>query len=336
MIHRIKIRCVRMILVPAALLTVGFYIAGCGAGAAADDSSKATFTIVATTGMIGDVARNIAGDRAHVSVLMGPGVDPHLYRPTRGDVRRLLAADVVFYNGLNLEGRMTETFEQIARSGKPAYAVTELIDESHLLESDEYPGTSDPHVWMDVRGWMKVTGVVADALAEFDPEGEPVYRERSEEYMRDLESLHEWARAAIATIPQERRILVTAHDAFSYFARAYDIEVEAIQGISTDSEAGLRRIEELINLLVSRQVAAVFTESSVPDKNVRALIEGARARGHAVRIGGELFSDAMGEEGTPEGTYAGMIEHNVRTIVEALGGSAAARPAAGAALAGSQ
>lgn len=305
----------------AIIIVIVTLLGSCGSDVPADAAQREKFTVVATTGMIGDVVRNIIGDRATVHTLMGPGVDPHLYRPTRADIKRLLDADIVFYNGLNLEGRMTDTFVQIARSGKPVHAVTEMMDEGNLLESDEHEGYFDPHVWMDVRGWMAATEAITQALIDFDPSSEAYCRGASITYLDQLASLDSWARDAIASIPENNRVLITAHDAFNYFARAYKIEVEAIQGISTDSEAGLRRIEELVDLIVNRGIKAIFTETSVPDKNIRSLIDGANARGHTVTIGGELFSDAMGEEDTHRGTYIGMIEHNVRTIVEALGGS---------------
>lgn len=300
-------------------------MAGCGdspdpsrdAGVANDGKLK----IVATTAMIGDIVSNVAGDRANVHVLMGPGTDPHLYRPTRTDIQRLLNADMVFYNGLNLEGRMTATLTRAAQAGVSVHSVTGLISGTFLIESDDEEEGIDPHIWMDPRGWIQATAAVTHALGTFDMEHASVFVENSKPYLESLRELDIYVREIMDTLPPERRVLVTAHDAFGYFARAYGLEVFAIQGISTESEAGLRRIEELVELLVSRNIPAVFTETTVPDRNVRALIEGARARQHAVRIGGELFSDAMGEEGTWEGTYLGMIDHNATTIAEALGGS---------------
>lgn len=283
------------------------------------------FTAVVTTGMVGDIVHNIAGDRAKVHALMGAGVDPHLYRPTRDDVTALLNADIVFYNGLNLEGKMGDTFVKVARSGKPVFAVTELLSEGFLLSPPEFQGHDDPHVWMDPNGWMKAAEVVVAKLCEFDPDGAAGYKANGEKYLADLNRLDAYARERLATIPKDRRVLVTAHDAFNYFARAYGVEVMGIQGISTDSEAGLQRIESLVGTLVSRKLPAVFIETSVSDKNIRALAEGAKARGHDVRIGGELFSDAMGAAGTYEGTYLGMIDHNVTIIVRALGGEAPPR-----------
>jgi manganese/zinc/iron transport system substrate-binding protein len=280
-----------------------------------------SYTVVATTAMIGDIVRNIVGDRATVHVLMGPGTDPHLYRPTRSDVNRLLNADVVFYNGLNLEGRMTETLTKVASAGVQVHSVTGLISETYLLETDDDEPAVDPHVWMDPRGWIQTTLAVAHALSLYDHEYAAVYASNSGTYLETLRELDTYVWEVMTSIPADRRVLVTAHDAFGYFGRAYGIEVKAIQGISTESEAGLRRIEELVNLLVTRQIPTVFTETTVPDRNVRALIEGAAARGHTVTIGGELFSDAMGEDGTWQGTYIGMIDHNATTIARALGGS---------------
>lgn len=311
-------------------------LAGCdgerivSAGAVpASGPPRLPYRVVTTTAMIGDIVINVAGDRADVESLMGPGVDPHLYQPTHDDVSAMLSADVVFYSGLNLEGKMSDTFVRIARAGKPVYAVTEEIPREYLLEPPGFAGHYDPHVWMDLQGWMRATEVVVEALSTFDAVAAPTYRANGDAYLERLRQLDDYARRSVATIPEAQRVLVTAHDAFNYFARAYGIEVQGIQGISTESEAGLRRIEELVDLLVKRRVTAVFVETSVSERNVRALIEGAAARGHDVRIGGTLFSDAMGPPGTYEGTYPGMIDHNVTTIVRALGGEAPPRGLSG-------
>ncbi len=282
------------------------------------------YTIVTTCGMVTDIVREVAGDKAKVTGLMGEGVDPHLYKPTRDDVARLLQADVVFYSGLMLEGRMSDTFLKVARRGTPVFAVTELLDEKFLLEPKEFAGHTDPHVWMDVRGWMDAVKVVARSLGECDPPNAGYYRAHAERYLAQLAKLDEYAKQVLATIPPDRRVLITAHDAFNYFGRAYGIEVRGIQGISTESEAGVADINKLVDFLVTQKIPAIFVESSVSDKNIRALVEGANARGHAVRIGGQLFSDAMGKPGTYEGTYVGMIDHNVTTITRALGGNAPA------------
>ena len=297
-----------------------------GKGGAADNRPH---NVVVTTAMIGDIVRHVAGDRADVHVLMGPGVDPHLYRPTRGDIESMLGADLVFYNGLNLEGKMGDAFVKAARGGRRVFAVTELIEESYLLSPEAFAGHDDPHVWMDPGGWRRATEVVVKALVEFDSAHAADFESRGKAYLQQLDDLDDYARQCISSIPQSQRVLVTAHDAFNYFARAYRIEVRGIQGISTESEAGLQQVEQLVSMLVSRRIPAVFTESSVSDKNVKALVEGASAKGHAVKIGGELFSDAMGAPGTYEGTYVGMIDHNVTVITRALRGSAPERGMSG-------
>lgn len=280
------------------------------------------FQIVATVGMVADIAREVAGPRADVKGIIGEGVDPHLYKPTSTDVKRLQSADVVFYNGLMLEGKMADVLVSVARRGRPVFAVTETIGEQGdyvIVDSESH---HDPHVWMDVRGWMEGVEVIEGSLSRYDPDNAPEYSKRADAYLAELEKLDDYARRSLASIPEEQRVLVTAHDAFGYMSRAYGIEVRAIQGLSTESEAGVRDIEELVAFLVARKIPAVFVESSVSDRNVRALIEGARAKGHDLVIGGELFSDAMGEAGTYEGTYIGMIDHNVTTITRALGGEA--------------
>jgi manganese/zinc/iron transport system substrate-binding protein len=268
--------------------------------------------------MVADIVKQVAGDKAKVSNIIGTGVDPHVYNPTRSDIAVLLTSDIVFYSGLLLEGQMSDTLMKVGRK-RPVYAVTELLKETYLLQ-DAATGHSDPHVWMDVRGWMKAVEVVATALSEFDPINGHTYKQNATSYLKDLEKLDDYAKRVIGSIPKKQRVMITAHDAFRYMGRAYDIEVQGIQGISTESEAGLKDINRIVNELVGRKIPAVFVESSVSDKNVKALIEGAKAQGHEVAIGGELFSDAMGKSGTYEGTYIGMIDHNVTTIARALGG----------------
>ena len=283
-------------------------------------AAGAALQVVATTGMIGDVARHVARDRADVHTIMGEGVDPHLYKPVASDVRRIMGADVVLYNGLKLEGRMGDIFERAAARGKFVRPVAAMVDESFLLEPEDQPGHPDPHVWMDVKAWIAATDAVAIALCQADPAGCETYRKNAAAYTVELAELDAYVAEVIASIPKNQRVLVTAHDAFSYFGRAYGLEVMGIQGISTESEAGLADVSSLVLMLVNRRIPAVFVESSVPDKYVRALIEGAAAKGHTVVVGGELFSDAMGRPGTWEGTYRGMIDHNVSTVARALGG----------------
>lgn len=283
------------------------------------------YQIVATVGMIEDVARSVAGDRAEVIGLMGAGVDPHLYKPTRSDIRRLMGADVIFYNGLLLEGKMADSLIRAATGGKKVHAVTELLDEQYLLEPEEFEGLYDPHVWMDPDAWSRTIDVIRDKLTEFDAEGADSYKRNAEAYRARLSELDAYAERVLSSVPESQRVLVTAHDAFNYFGRRFGYEVVGIQGLSTESEAGVRDIENLVDLLVARNIGAVFVESTVSDRNIKALIAGAKARGHTVVVGGELFSDAMGNAGTYEGTYIGMIDHNVTTIARALGGEASER-----------
>lgn len=268
-----------------------------------------------TTGMVADLVREVGGPHVQVSALMGAGVDPHLYKATPGDVSRLSSADIVFYSGWHLEGKMTEVFTHLAHT-KPCVAAAEGIPSSKLLT--DASGVPDPHLWFDVSLWSEAAARIAAALARFDPPHQADYAAALEKYQARLRALHDSAREQLAEIPREQRALVTAHDAFRYFGKAYDIEVHGVQGISTDSEAGVKQVNDLVDLLVRRKIKAVFVESSVSEQNVQALLEGCRARGHTVTIGGELFSDAMGAAGTSAGTYIGMIEHNVRVIATAL------------------
>ncbi len=283
------------------------------------------YRIATTCGMVTDIVRQVAGPHAQVEGLMGEGVDPHLYKPTRGDIASIIKADVVFYSGLKLEGRMGDTFDKARRNGKPVEAVTQNLDHQFLLAPPEFSGHHDPHVWMDVSAWSKCVSTVADTLAKFDPPHTADYQRHAAAYQQQLSDLHAYVKQVIASIPQEQRVLVTAHDAFNYFGRAYAIDVRGIQGISTESEAGLDDINRMVDFLVSRKIRAVFVETSVSDKNVKALLEGAKQRGHDLRIGGKLFSDAMGAAGTYEGTYIGMLDHNATVIARALGGQAPER-----------
>lgn len=280
--------------------------------------------VTATVGMVADLVRQVGGDRVEVFQICGSGVDPHLYKATRDDVQTMMNADVIFYCGLMLEGKMTDTLIKMARQ-KPVVAVTEALEASILLEPDDFAGHYDPHVWMDVAAWSECVEIIAKTLAELDPQGASLYLEQAQKYRSDLANLDAYGKQSIASIPEASRILVTSHDAFNYFGRAYGLEVVGVQGISTESEAGLQRINDLVNLLVKRNVQAVFVESSVPRKNIDALVEGTRAKGHQVRVGDkELFSDAMGSEDSYEGTYIGMLDHNITTVTRGLGGTAPA------------
>ncbi len=290
---------------------------------AASFTKKYPMRVAATVGMVGDIVNSVAGDRAEVTVIIGSGVDPHVYNPTRGDVAALIQSDIIFYSGLLLEGQMADILKKISKR-RPVVAVTEQLKADYLLHNEQ-TNHHDPHVWMDVSGWRQAVAVVADALTAFDPKAAGFYYANAARFKTDLQRLDDYARKTMASIPKNQRILVTAHDAFAYLSRAYNIEVMGIQGISTESEAGLKDINRIVDVLVARRVPAVFVESSVSDKNVKALIEGAAFRNQKVVIGGELFSDAMGKPGTYEGTYIGMIDHNVTIIARALGGSAPER-----------
>jgi manganese/zinc/iron transport system substrate-binding protein len=278
--------------------------------------------ITATVGMVADLVRAVGGDRVAVTQICGPGVDPHLYKPTRDDVQALLKADMVFYSGLMLEGKMSDSLVQIARK-KPVVAITEGIDKNILLEPEDFGGHYDPHVWMDVSAWSQCVGVIADELAKYDAAGEKMYRDNAKSYQASLASLHEYGKRVMASIPERGRTLITSHDAFNYFGRAYGLEVLGVQGISTESEAGLQQINALVAMIVDKKVKTVFVESSVSRKNVESLVEGAKAKRQAVAIGvRELFSDAMGEAGSYEGTYIGMLDHNLTLVARGLGGDA--------------
>lgn len=276
--------------------------------------------VVCTTGPVAELARHVGGDRVQVEALMGPGVDPHLYQTLPADMARLNAADVVFYNGMHLEGRMADLLGQLGRR-KPVWAVTDVLRERHAERLRPLPGAEadfDPHVWFDVALWAACARSVAERLAEVDPAHAEHYHENAGRYQAELDELDRWCREQLASIPEEQRVLVTAHDAFGYFGAVYDVEVRGIQGMSTTDEADLASVNRLVELLATRGIKAVFVETSVPERNIRALVEACAARGHAIRIGGALYSDAMGPADSPAGTYAGMVRHNVHTIVEAL------------------
>jgi len=286
-------------------------------------SADQRLSVVATTGMIADAVREIGGDRVEVDGLMGPGIDPHSYRQTRSDIVAMTRAELVLSHGLYLEAQMEEFLQRLSKR-QTVVAVADDLDRDRLLGHEDYDDKRDPHVWMDPALWVEVVTTVRDALIEARPDQAATFRKRATDYIERIEQLGHWATQVTSSVPKEARVLLTAHDAFAYFGRAYAFEVIGIQGISTESEAGLRRIRDLVDLLVEREIAAVFVESSVSERNIRALVEGAASRGHEVRIAGTLYSDAMGPQGSYEGTYIGMIDHNITTIVRALGGEAPA------------
>lgn len=296
-------------------------LGGCsepGGGRGNDSAADGRVIVTTTIAQIADMVEAIGGDQVQVTALCGPGVDPHLYKASQSDISQFSRSNVIFYNGLNLEGRMEDIFESMRTMGKTTVAVAESVDRSRLLEPEGYQGHYDPHIWMDVSLWVQTIPAVLETLANLKPEAREQFEQNAATYQKQLEQLHEEVREKIGSIPRERRVLITAHDAFAYFGKAYDIEVMGLQGISTTSEFGLQDLKRLTDIIVERGVKAVFIESSVPARSIEALVTGCRERGREISIGGELYSDAMGEPGTDEGTYAGMIRHNVNTIAQAL------------------
>jgi len=303
----------------SALLTLLLPVVACACGSSSGTRGEKPL-VVTTTGMIADMAAILVEGGARVQGLMGPGVDPHLFKASEGDVRRLAEADLILYNGLHLEGKMVDILAKMGRS-KHVVAVGESLPEDLLLHTAQ--GQVDPHIWFDVSLWSRTMEASVVALCDLLPESAVGIRARAVKLQGELEVLDAWAREQIQQIPERGRVLVTAHDAFGYFGRRYGIEVLGLQGISTASEAGIRDVERLVDVIVGREVPALFVESSVPRRSIEAVQAACRARGHEVSIGGSLFSDAMGAEGTEEGTYQGMVRHNVKAIVSALGRVAA-------------
>lgn len=305
------------------ILTILTLVTGCPSKPRLDPAQKfvGEYPIKATVtvGMIADLVREIGGEQVSVTQLMGAGVDPHLYKPLTHDVNAIRLADIVFYNGLLLEGKMSQVLERYGQS-KRTLAVAETLPAEIIGHTnDDHESHPDPHVWMNVALWSRVAEAVRDELIAFDPDHADVYRERATKLLTKLAALHEYGVQVMACIPEEQRVLVTSHDAFRYFGEAYGIEVQAVQGISTESEAGLSRINELVDMLVTRKVSSIFAESSVPPESIEALLRGAQSRGHTVVIADSLYSDAMGTSGSYEGTYIGMMDHNLTTIARALG-----------------
>ena len=296
-------------------------LSACGqsTGATATDSDSPHGTeslkVVTTIGQITDIVRQVGGDKISVTGLMGPGVDPHLYQASEGDVERLFEADLVFYNGLFLEAQMETIFEQM---GDKAVAVSRDVDPDRLLDWAAYDNAYDPHIWFDVTLWMRAVETVRDTLADRDPANAETYQANAERYLAELEELHQYVLAQTAKVPEGQRVLITAHDAFEYFSRAYNFEVRGLQGISTAAEASTADVQALADFIVEREIGAVFIESSVPRRTVEAVQAAVKAKGFETEIGGELFSDSIGDPGTPEGSYIGAVRHNVDTIVGAL------------------
>jgi manganese/zinc/iron transport system substrate-binding protein len=302
-------------------LILGLLLVGCGAE---DESGKTTeeqaaIKAVATTGMIADMVQRIGGERVDVTGLMGPGVDPHLYKAGARDVELMSEADIIFYNGLHLEGAMTEVFEQM-RGRSRTVAVAEAVSEELLLSPAEYEGSHDPHIWFDVSLWARTIDLVHDNLVSLDNEGSALFGENADSLKARLFELHQYVKQQAARVPKDQRVLITAHDAFNYFGRAYGFEVRGLQGISTATEAGTADIQNLARFIAERKIPAIFVESSVSPRNIEAVKAAVRARGFEVKIGGELYSDALGSRDSEAGTYIGMVRHNIDTIVSSLRG----------------
>lgn len=303
----------------AAALALALALVGCSSGTEASEGEigDRRLRIATTTNFITDTVRQIAGDRATVSGLMGPGVDPHLYKATAGDVRTLRDADVVFYAGLDLEGRLADLFVELA-SERTTVSVSGAAPEDELLEREEFGGKFDPHVWFDPELWTFGMRGVAATLQRLDPEHAAGYEDRLNALVAEVAEVDAQCQRLLGAVPERSRVLVTSHDAFNYFGRRYGLDVEAIQGISTAAEATTTDIERIAGVLAAREVPAVFVESSVPRQTIEAVIASARAKGQEVQVGGELFSDAAGQDDTPEGTYPGMLRHNCRVVAEGL------------------
>ncbi len=296
---------------------------GCDSKEQPDAPVAGKYRVVTTIGMITDIVENVGGDRVEVIGLMGPGVDPHLYKASAGDVQKLNSARLIFYNGLHLESKMADILAKMSGNIKTV-AVTDAVDRSLLLTPPEFEGQYDPHLWFDVKLWMNAVGRVRDALSEFDPDNTSAYQSNAQRYFVELAGLHAYVEAQANRVPTEQRVLVTAHDAFNYFGKAYGFEVRGLQGISTATEAGIADVQALATFIAERRIPAIFVESSVSPRSLEAVKAAVKSKGFNVEIGGELFSDAMGNEGTPEGTYIGMVRHNIDTIVKALIGESKA------------
>lgn len=298
------------------MTTLFLFLVGCSSKTEKVQGNKPLY-VVTTTSIIADVIRNLVTKDIKVESLMGPGVDPHLYKASPGDITKMNRADLIVYNGLHLEGKMSDILEKLGRK-KRTYAIATPISKDHLLFAHQSDALPDPHIWMDLKLWSQTISPLAEQLSSVDSANKALFTKNAKAYIQKLGQLDDECKQELEKIPSGQRVLITAHDAFRYFGKAYCIQVLGVQGISTESEAGLKEINNLVELIVNQHIPAVFIESSISPKNVQALLEGAKSRGEKVKLGGELYSDALGEEGTPTGTYMGMIRHNFKTIAGAL------------------
>lgn len=299
-------------------LSLSLLLTGCAGPAAATNTSEDQLNVVATTTMLADLSAVIGGERVTVNGLMGPGIDPHLYQASAGDVSLMQKADAVVYNGLHLEGKMGEIFENLSGKGQTVICIEDGLDESRLLAWEDDSSVHDPHIWFDVSLWEEAARTVADGLSQADPQGKTEYEANLESYLKELDETDAYIRSRTEELPKEQRVLVTAHDAFQYFGKAYGFEVRGLQGISTDAEAGTGDVSGLADFIVERQIKAIFVESSVPPKTIEALQAAVKAKGFDAAIGGELYSDSLGGEDSGAGTYILTVKANIDTIVDAL------------------
>ncbi|CAA0148279.1 metal ABC transporter solute-binding protein, Zn/Mn family [Tenacibaculum maritimum] len=283
-----------------------------------ESKKKEKLQVVTTTTMITDLVKNIGGDKLEVRGLMGAGVDPHLYKASEGDVSKLYNADIVIYNGIHLEGKLEEVFEKMRHQHKKTIAVSEAIDHKKLITSEFFASNYDPHIWFDISNWELITTYLVNQLSELDHKNAETYAKNGKEYLAKLAELKVAISKMIDALPIEKRILVTAHDAFNYFGKAFQFNVVGLQGLSTATEAGVKDVQKMADFIMKNDVSAIFVETSVPKRTVEALQEAVKSKGHEIEIGGTLFSDALGDSGTVEGTYIGMYKHNVKTIVDSL------------------
>ena len=295
------------------------FVTSCGGGPP-EPTASFDVRVVATTNIVADLVRTVGGPKVEVEALMGPGIDPHLYKASAGDVRRMSSAEAIFYSGLHLEGKMSEVLGRMAERGTRTVAVAECVPKGERIESADFSGVHDPHVWFDVALWSHAVECVTETLTDLDPDNGGAYEARAATTVEELMALDGWVRERVEALAPEQRVLVTAHDAFGYFGRAYGFDVRGLLGVSTASEAGTSDVQELADFIAERQIPAIFVETSVPPRYVQALREAVRARGFAVEIGGSLYSDSLGDPGTPQETYEGTVRANVETVVTALGG----------------
>ncbi len=280
--------------------------------------NNSKLNIVTTTTMITDLVKNVGDTLINIQGLMGSGVDPHLYKASEGDVSKLANADIIFYGGLHLEGKLVEVFEKMEHQNIKTVALSDALDPKTLIGSEYFKGNYDPHIWFDIDYWQQITHFVVAKLSEAVPEQKTAFEANGNAYIEKLKALKTEIKATIEMLPQDKRVLVTAHDAFNYFGKAYGFEVVGLQGLSTATEAGVQDVQKLATFIIDKKIKAVFVESSVPKRTIEALQAAVNSKGHNVIIGGTLYSDALGSAGTEEGTYIGMFKHNVNTIVNAL------------------